>query len=78
MALTSSVHTSHTADLRPANLDRACLNFKYIETQLDPTFPFISNDPINVFNTCERVPVKCYIYNQSLWKGNCEKITAKG
>ena len=47
MTLTSSVHTLHTADLRPANLDRASLNFQYIETQLGHTFPFISNDPVN-------------------------------
>ena len=47
MALSSSVHTSHTADLSPANLDRASLNFQYIETQLGPTFLFIFYDPVN-------------------------------
>ena len=62
MALTSSVHTSHTADLHLANLDRASLNFQYIETQLGPTFPFISNDPENgnyLFVTLNNMVASC-------------------
>ena len=47
MVLTSSIHTPHTTDLLPTNLDCASLNLQYIETQLGPTFSSISYDPIN-------------------------------
>ena len=82
VALTSSVHTQHTANLHPSNLDRASLNFQYIETQLSPTFPFITYDPINgnylivtlnsmiascVWNMwCDYIVIPCVVINCTL------------